>query len=186
MKNHVAKLRRLCACDDAVRFAEQYPNMTAGWRACERGDWMLWLLGRTSKLGSARHRRIVRVACACVRRALPYVAKGELRPLAAIEAAEAWARRDSGVTLGDVRAAADTAGTAAAAAYTAAGAAYTAGAAAYTAAGAAGTAAAAAYTAAGAAGAAAYTVTRSNELHIMAGLVRAEFPYPPRVPKEGV
>ena len=61
------------------------------------------------------------VACECARLALPYVPKGEKRPLKAIEVAEAWVRGE--VTIEEVRDVADAAD-AAYAAY-AADAAYT-------------------------------------------------------------
>ena len=68
---------------------------------------MLWLLGRLSgKPESESRKKLVLAACQCARLALPYVKKGEARPLKAIETAEAWARGEAGITLGDVRKAA--------------------------------------------------------------------------------
>ena len=131
------------ACKEAVEWAAAQKSAAQAWRDCERGDWMLWLLGRLSgKPGSKKRKRLVLCACECARLSLKYVPKGEDRPRKAIETAEAWARGE-GPTIEDVRAAgyaaADAGYAAAYAAYAADDAAYAAYAAAY--------AAAAAYTA---------------------------------------
>jgi hypothetical protein len=120
----IRKLKTLRACEEAVSWAEAYPDPQTMWNACERGDWMLWLVGKTR--GDDRH-KLVLAACACARLALMHVEKGEDRPRLAIETAEKWARGEDGVTLADVRKAADAAyaadSAAAAAAYDAAAAA---------------------------------------------------------------
>ena len=59
---------------------------------------MLEMLGKVSGLpGSDKRRPLVLAACDCARLALPCVPKGETRLLAALEAAERWARGE-GVT----------------------------------------------------------------------------------------
>lgn len=30
------------ACDEAVKFANRYATFEAAWKACRRGDWMVW------------------------------------------------------------------------------------------------------------------------------------------------
>ena len=173
-------LRAVGACAEAVGWAQGYRTFGAAWNACPRGDWLLWWLAHTvaREQGSAGHRRLVLVACQCARVSLPHVRVGETRPLAAIDAAERWARGEEGVTAEQVRAAASAANAAAAAyaASAAADAAYTA-AAAYAAADAAYTAAAA--SAASAAAVAAYAAdarsARTRVLAQCADLVRAEF-----------
>ena len=45
-KDHVAYLRSLGACAEAIRYAQNYPSLQTAWDVCERGDWMLWLLGK--------------------------------------------------------------------------------------------------------------------------------------------
>jgi hypothetical protein len=105
-------LTEMNACRDAVQWAQAYPTFADAWAACSRGDWMLWLVGRT--LGrepeSAGRRRLVACACQCARLALPHRAAGETRLLQVIEMAERWASGDPAVTLAMLR-------TAAAAAY---------------------------------------------------------------------
>jgi hypothetical protein len=193
-------LHDLDACDDALAWAEGYDSLDAAWAACERGDWMLWLAGRVAgPPGDDTRRPLVLAACACARLALPYVPDGEERPLRAIEIAEAWARGDAGVTLEQVRYAAE-----AAAAYAAeAAAAYAAYAAAAYAAEAAADAAAA-YAAEAAADAAADAATddaaaaayaaaavvavvgdRVATLRQCADLVREYYPTPPVLPEAG-
>jgi len=93
-------LVRLSACNEAVEWAQNYETFPAAWKACKRGDWMLWLAARSG----VDRKVLVLAACACARTALKYVAKGEERPRVAIETAERWARGE--VTIAEVIAAA--------------------------------------------------------------------------------
>ena len=71
---------------------------------------MLWILGnQAGKPGSDKRRKLVLAACECARLSLKHVKKGEKRPLQAIETAERWARKEKGVSIQDVRIAADSA-----------------------------------------------------------------------------
>ena len=189
MENHIKKLVIMDACDEAVDFARKFPTSQAAWDACDRGDWMLWLLGKLAgKPHSASRKKLVLAACKCARLSLKCVPKTEKRPLKAIQTAEAWAKGKKGVSLDDVRAAADAATNAAYAAdapYAAADAAkaaYAAKAAAYTAEAAYAAAKAAAYTAAKAA---AYTASRGETLTKCANIVRKYYPTAPRLRKTG-
>jgi hypothetical protein len=177
------RLSRLHACAEAREWAKGYPDLPSAWAACPRADWMLWLAAKAiGKPGSAAHRQLVLVACACARYALPHVKAGEGRPVAAIEIAERWARREKGVTIEQVRAAAAAAAADAAYAAAAAYAAYAAADAAYDAAYAAAADAAydAAYAAAAdAAYAAAWQRRRDEVLAELADLVRTYYPEPP-------
>jgi hypothetical protein len=135
-----AKLKALLkahgACAEAVKWLGQKDAATA-WQSCPNAQWMLWLARR---VGISRQQLVI-AACACARTSLKYVPEGELRPLQAIETAEAWC--GGRATLDDVRSAAYAADYAAAdaathaathaadAAYAAAYAAYAAGAATY-------------------------------------------------------
>ena len=111
-------LTKLGACSDAVAWVDGQPDAATAWAACERGDWMLWLLCRLAGPPESDSRRtLVLAACACARLSLWCVRPGETRPLASIETAERWARKTGGVTLDMVRDAAYTAA-AARAAYT--------------------------------------------------------------------
>ena len=93
-------------CGDAAAWLGTHDSSQAAWDVCQRGDWMLWILGKCSgERGSDERKRLVLVACACARLALPYVKKGETRPLKSIEAAEDYAR-GGGTALDQVRAAA--------------------------------------------------------------------------------
>src|SRR3990167_5383058 len=89
-------LKKQDACEDAVtRFCKVYPAGAAALndviQHIDRADWLLWLLEHTG----TPHREMVRLACLCARRALHHVPPGELRPLRAIEAAEAWVAKPS-------------------------------------------------------------------------------------------
>lgn len=169
------KLNKLNACSEAVRWFETQPDMETAWRDCQRGDWMLWLLGRLAVTKGDRKRMVPAVA-GCARLPLKYVPDGENRPRVAIETYEAWGRGEA--TIEQVRAAVGGAyvvDAAAAAAY-AAYAAYAAAAAAAAAASAADVAYAAAVSAAAAAAAAA--AARSVTLARCADIVRLHFEYP--------
>jgi len=125
MKRWTRELVKLDACQEAVDWSQQFETFEEAWSRCERGDWMLWLMGkRAGEPDSDSRRQLVLAACQCARLALPYVQKGEERPLKAIETAEKWARREDNITLKDVEAAAHAAYAAHAAARAAANAAY--------------------------------------------------------------
>ncbi len=90
-KNLRALLKRMYACPELIVWVGER-NLAAAWGECERADWMLWLCGRMAgKAGWPTKQQVVLAACACARLALRFVPAGEPRPLAAIEAAEAWA-----------------------------------------------------------------------------------------------
>jgi hypothetical protein len=185
-------LTKLKACPEAITWAKAYKTPQGAWRACKRADWLLWISGRLVGPGDDSRKPLVLAACACARTALRHVPAGEMRPLRAIETAEAWCRGEA--SLEQVRAAstayaayyAAAAAAAAAAAYYAAAAAASAAANASTAYAAA--AASAAYYAAAAAADAAYSadaaadaaasVARVKALADMAVLVRKHLKCP--------
>jgi hypothetical protein len=171
------------ACDPALEWLEQR-NSDEMWEHCERPDWLLWW--------AARHvprKELVLVACQCARLALPYVDAGEIRPIKAIETAEAWTRGE--VELEEVKGAAN-------AAYYAANAACAASRAASRAAYAANSAASAAEAAALAANAAYYAadaasraasraayVTRTAAQSRMCEIIRQQWPTCPEPGRKG-
>ncbi len=193
--SYIDALAALDACPPALDWLREqgYPSLAAAWAVCPRGDWMLWLAGRTAgPPGSDSRRPLVLAACACARTALPlYESRrpGDLRPRRAIEVAEAWTRGEA--TLDEVRVAAgdaydascavSAAGTyfasAAAASASAAAASafatYAASAAASAASAVAAVAAVAAYASSSAASA------RARTLAELADIVRAHYPTPP-------
>lgn len=98
----IDELEDLNACNDAVQWAQSYDSLDVAWAACERADWMLWLLGRLSGPPESEARKpLVLCACACARTALRFVKEGETRPLACIETVERWARGEASID--DVR-----------------------------------------------------------------------------------
>ena len=120
----IEKLRGLNPCEEGLKYAESFGSLQKAWDSCERGDWMLWLLGKLSGPPESESRKeLVLIACQCARTALKYVEKGdEKRPLKAIQTAEKWAK--GAATIEEVRAAAAYAANAAYAAADAAYAAY--------------------------------------------------------------
>jgi hypothetical protein len=185
-------LRKISACEEACEWAKG-KTLAEVWATCERGDWMLWLVGyMNGKKGWATQQQVVLAACDCAELSLKYVAAGEARPRIAIETARKWARgeatieevTDAAHAAHDAYAAAYAAAHAAAAyaAYAAAYAAYAAAYAAYAAYAAAAYAAYAAYAYAAAYDAAydaaSYEATRNEILKQCADLVRKSIPVP--------
>jgi hypothetical protein len=177
MKTHIQQLTALNACRDGLAFAHKFDSLQEVWDTCERGEWLLWLLGK--KATEADRKNLVLIACECARLALPYTK--DPRVLACIETVEKWTRGDA--TIEQVRearrAAYADAGTAAAA--SAADAAYAAASAADAAAyavDAAAYASAAAY-AADAAAYAAYAAARKKTQKQIAAIVRKYYPQAP-------
>jgi hypothetical protein len=110
------KLIELDACAEAREWARTAKGTTAQLYArCKRGDWLLWL----AATAGVDRRVVTLAACAVARSTLKHVPAGELRPLRAIEAAEAWARGVEGASLEKVQEAAYAASNASSAAYAA-------------------------------------------------------------------
>ena len=108
MKHWTTALVKLGACEEAVDWAKDFNSIEDAWKACERGDHMLWLVGKLSgKPGGRKRKRLVLAACGCARLSLKYIPKSEKQPLRAIQTAEAWANGRRGITLDDVIIAAD-------------------------------------------------------------------------------
>ena len=179
MKTWLKPIKDLGACEEALVWAKQFASLDEAWLRCERGNWMLWLAGRLSgKRESLARKKVVLAVCQCARLALPYVRKGELRPLQAIETAEKWAKGDDSITLEELDAAGEAAWAAGVAAREAARAAAWAAVAAAVAA--AGAAAWAAGAAARAAAWAAVAAAREAALKQCADIVRSYYPTAPK------
>ncbi len=78
-------LHEIGACPEARRWAGDR-TFEQAWSESLRADWLLWWAGRCG----VDRKLLVQCACQCARRALRFAPEGELRPLRAIEAAEAW------------------------------------------------------------------------------------------------
>ena len=176
MHKHSKKLKKMDACSRAVEWADKFKTSQEVWDACERGDWMLWLLGKLSGLPRSKSRKkLVLTACKCARLAWPYVRKEDKAVVKkCYETAEKWAQ-GKGATLKDVRNAAYAANAAAYAAYAADAAAN--------AANAANAAANAAYAAAYAANAAANAAYAAKDRFQKkcADIVRQDYPKAPKL-----
>jgi hypothetical protein len=183
-------LRKLHACDEAVAWCQTQPDLATAWATCERGDWMLWLIGRTGmagEIGSPERRVLVGVASGCARLALPIFEQrrpGDARVRDLLGLLDRYAAGDETVTLDAIQTARRNAAAAAYAAYAAvyagdaavyagdaADAAYAADAAVDAADAAAAAAAYAAY--------AAYAAARAKVRRETAAIVRAAYPVAP-------
>jgi len=92
-------------------------SIEQAWAECERGDWMLELLGRMAGTpGWPTREQVVLMACDCAETALRFVPEGENRPKQAIIDARRWANGED-ISLAHLRDAANAAADAADAAY---------------------------------------------------------------------
>jgi hypothetical protein len=172
------RLTSLGACHEAVEWVAKYKTPLAAWKACKRGDFLLWYCGKVSgPPDSPSRRKLVLVAALCAETALPLIKDDEeTRAICEATIQTCYAHAHGEATLEDVRSAyADAITAATAAAYVAIADAITAvAAAAYVAAATASTASAANNAAAAYAAAA-----RAKSLATCADIVRANYPKPP-------
>ena len=65
---------KLNACSEAVKWCLTQPSLDVAWDRCQRGDWMIWILGRlnTSAPWSDERKPLVRVSVECSEQSLQY------------------------------------------------------------------------------------------------------------------
>ena len=86
----VSLLEELNACSEAIKWMSEFEGTTKqAWQQCDRGDWMLWLLGKVN----ADRKLMVLSACQCARLVLHL--NKDIRVITAIETAEAWAKDET-------------------------------------------------------------------------------------------
>ena len=86
-------LRRLDACAAARTWAETQPDLQTAWTNCQRSDWMMWLLERTTIDQNDPCYRLM--ACDFAESVLHLVPADEDRPRRAIETARAFVRGEA-------------------------------------------------------------------------------------------
>ena len=119
INDYILKIKNLGACEKVVLDAHNYQTSQELWDKCERGDWMLWLVGKLSgEPELEKRKKLVLTACKCARLALPYAGKNKDVVEKCIITTENWASNIGRITITDVRAAADAAADAAYAART--------------------------------------------------------------------
>ena len=97
-QTEIDKILGISPCEAAVNWLKSLPDtetLVTAWLKCERGDWMLWLAGKTcGPVNTDGHRKMTAAKCRCARLVLHIFEerrKGDLRPRQAIEAAEKYA-----------------------------------------------------------------------------------------------
>ena len=89
------QLKKLNACREARRWARPYATARIAWAACQRPDWLLWIVGRASwgrTHGSPEHRQLTLLAVLIARTTLHLVPEGPRAELEEILAQiEGWA-----------------------------------------------------------------------------------------------
>ena len=97
---YITKLQKLdgCkkfnVCKKAIAWLEEnnFKTLNQAWQVCERGDWMLWLLGKLAgKPGTKSRKKLAYTAACCAELALPIFEKkypNDDRPRKSIEAAK--------------------------------------------------------------------------------------------------
>lgn len=96
-KSTILKLQDLNACSEAIVWAGTYPSMQVAWDVCERVDWMIWLLSKTSgdRAGSKR-KELALIMCRSVTFMLPYIKKEKKKLVQKnLRAIRKWARSDA-------------------------------------------------------------------------------------------
>ena len=92
-------LVKLNACPEAVAWVKKFRSAKSAWKACERGDWMLWYCGKKAgPVGDERRKLLVLAAVACARLALPIWKKrypDDNRVEVCLDTAEKWARNEA-------------------------------------------------------------------------------------------
>jgi hypothetical protein len=88
-----ALLKRLDACAEARTWAKTQPDLQTAWANCQRGDWMLWLLARTTLDQDDPRLRLM--ACDFAEAVLHLVPAGEDRPRRAIDMARKFAHGEA-------------------------------------------------------------------------------------------
>ena len=87
-------LVKLDACKEAREWAAD-KSLAEIWQTCERGDWLLWLLGRMTDAGGwPTHQKVVLASCSCAETVLTlweHEHPTDWRPRQALAAARAWA-----------------------------------------------------------------------------------------------
>ena len=108
MKTFIKQLKRYKPCSDAIKYAKKFNSLQKAWDVCERGDWMLWLIGKTcGKPETKSRKKLVYVSCQCARLAWKWTPKEGKN---AIRIAEKYF--EGKATFDEVKAAADAAGAA--------------------------------------------------------------------------
>jgi hypothetical protein len=79
-------------CAEALEWAKTQKTLKEAWQNCERGDWLLWLLGNTLKYKTVSYRNMILAATDCASMVARHVPVGERRPEKARAAARRWAR----------------------------------------------------------------------------------------------
>ena len=96
MSTPIDHLTEIGACDSARRWVTEgkFTTLEAAWDACANPSWLLWYADRKAgPVGSEGRKKIVGIACECVRLMLTSSETGypeDKRPRKAIEAAEGW------------------------------------------------------------------------------------------------
>lgn len=99
MKQHVKYLKSINACSAAVVFAKKYNTMQEVWNACNRLDWLFWLLTKQALgIGSDSRKAITFAAAQCARTALKYTKDPKV--LARILTIEGYTRGEN--TIGQI------------------------------------------------------------------------------------
>ena len=100
--NYIDQIAELGSCRVVLQWlrGKNFQTLSAAWRCCPYGDWMLWLAARAG-LTPERHRALVLAACDCADIVAEYRRPGDKKVLkAALATARAWAHGEA--TLNEV------------------------------------------------------------------------------------
>ena len=65
MKTHIAQLKSIGACEKSIEWAEKFDSGEEAWKACDRYDWIEWVVDRLELRNAAydEARRVCDAAC---------------------------------------------------------------------------------------------------------------------------
>ena len=87
INNYIRAIKKLSACEEAVKDAHSFKTSEELWATCARGDWMLWLIGRIiNQSDEAQLRKLTLVKARCAKLVI-HLMKDE-RSRKAVEIAE--------------------------------------------------------------------------------------------------
>ena len=96
----ITKFNKMAPCKEAVIWAKAQPNKQAAWDRCERGDWMLWLLGKLSgPPESKKRKKLVLCTCDCAATAIKYSGKHRKVIENTIKTARSWAHGKASIEM---------------------------------------------------------------------------------------
>lgn len=96
LEDVVSRQHRIGSCDEFLDFARRRLTLQEAWNDCERGDWLLCLLGSCCNpvdFTEGRRRQLARCACDCAGSSLALAQRRSELPKVVLDGVARWASR---------------------------------------------------------------------------------------------